>query len=85
MGHERFRPNVIKMLARLGENPKLSFSATCGPAVRKSAHRLFSRSDIELQKGHNYSSHKPRRGWVFGEAPKEAQGINIHSVLLRES
>jgi hypothetical protein len=52
LGHERFRPNAIKILTRLGENAGLSFSAACGPAVRKSANRLFSDPDIDLQQGH---------------------------------
>lgn len=52
LGHERFRANAIKILTRLGENPGLSFSAACGPAVRKSANRLFSSAAIDLQKGH---------------------------------
>jgi Transposase DDE domain len=52
LGHERFRPNAIKVLTLLGENPGLSFSAACGPAVRKSASRLFSSLDIDLQQGH---------------------------------
>lgn len=52
LGHERFRRNAIKTLTRLGENPGLSFSAACGPSVRKSANRLFSSSDIDLQRGH---------------------------------
>lgn len=52
LGHERFRPNAIKILTRLGENTGLSFSAACGPAGRKSANRMFSHSDIDLLRGH---------------------------------
>lgn len=52
LGHERFRPNVVKILTRLGENPSLSFSAACGSAVRKAANRLFSKESIALQQGH---------------------------------
>lgn len=52
LGHERFRKNAIEILSRIGSKEGLSFSAACGPAVRKSANRLFTQSDIDLQKGH---------------------------------
>lgn len=52
LGHERFRQNAINILTRLGEHPGLSFSAACGPLIRKSAWRLFSSADIDLQRGH---------------------------------
>ncbi len=52
LGHERFRRNAINILMQIGEHPGLSFSAACGPAVRKSANRLFSNPEIDLQQGH---------------------------------
>ena len=50
---ERFRPNLIQMCCQIGAKPGHSFSAACGPAVRKSAHRLFSKADsFDIQQGH---------------------------------
>lgn len=50
---ERFRPNLIRMICQIGAKPGHSFSAACGSAVRKSAHRLFSKEDsLDIQLGH---------------------------------
>lgn len=49
---ERQRKNLIRMCLRLQQAPSLSFSAACGASVRKSASRLFSQQDIDLQQGH---------------------------------
>ena len=49
---ERFRNNLIHMCRRLGTHCGQSFSSACGPAVRKSANRLFSKEDLEIQSGH---------------------------------
>lgn len=49
---ERFRSNVVQMCSRLGIHCGQSFSSACGPAVRKSANRLFSHEDLEVQSGH---------------------------------
>lgn len=49
---ERQRKNLIRMCLRLQQAPNLSFSAACGASVRKSASRLFSQQDIDLQQGH---------------------------------
>jgi len=49
----RFFPNLVKMCESLEQKPGHSFSASCGEAVRKSAHRLFSKTqDIDIQQGH---------------------------------
>jgi hypothetical protein len=51
--HERFRTNLTRMCCELQSKPEHSFSAACGPAVRKAAHRLFSReSSLDIQLGH---------------------------------
>ena len=50
---ERFRSNLVKMCHSLQEKAGHSFSAACGPWVRKSAHRLFSKEAvIDIQYGH---------------------------------
>lgn len=49
---ERFRKNLIHMCSRLSTHCGQSFSSACGPAVRKSANRLFSHKDLEVQSGH---------------------------------
>lgn len=49
---QRQRKNLIRMCLRLQQSPSLSFSAACGASVRKSASRLFSQQDIDLQQGH---------------------------------
>ena len=49
---ERFRNNLIHMCSRLSTHCGQSFSSACGPAVRKSANRLFSNEDLEIQSGH---------------------------------
>lgn len=50
---ERFRPNLIRMCCQMQAKAGHSFSAACGPAVRKSAHRLFSNeSSLDIQQGH---------------------------------
>jgi hypothetical protein len=49
---KRYLGNFIKMAEKVNQNPDLSFSAACGRKLRKSAHRLFSKEDIDLQNGH---------------------------------
>lgn len=49
---ERFRNNLIQMCSRLSSHCGQSFSSACGPATRKSANRLFSHEDLEIQSGH---------------------------------
>ena len=50
---ERFRGNLTRMCCELQSKPEHSFSAACGPAVRKSANRLFSNeASIDIQQGH---------------------------------
>jgi hypothetical protein len=49
---KRFSANLIQMCSRLSTRCGQSFSSACGPAVRKSANRLFSREGIEIQSGH---------------------------------
>ena len=49
---QRQRKNLIRICLRLQQAPSLSFSAACGASVRKSASRLFSQQDIDLQQGH---------------------------------
>lgn len=56
LGHERYRTNAIQILSCLGSNSGLSFSATLGERLRKSAHRLFSQQEIDLQQGHREQS-----------------------------
>ena len=75
-GHERFRPNAIKMLTRLGENPGLSFSSACGPAVRKSANRLFSSSTIDLQQGHVEQTVQRCSGFALVLALEDTTDVN---------
>ncbi len=60
---ERFRPNLIKMCHHLQEKPGHSFSAACGPSVRKAAHRLFSKgTSIDIQRGHRQKTRERCRG-----------------------
>jgi hypothetical protein len=49
---ERFRHNLVQMCSRLSIHCGQSFSGACGPAIRKSANRLFSHEGLELQDGH---------------------------------
>lgn len=79
LGHERFRPNAIKILTRLGENPGLSFSAACGPAVRKSANRLFSSLDIDLQQGHAEQTVQRCSGQALVLALEDTTDVNYDS------
>lgn len=79
LGHERFRRNAIKALTRLGENPGLSFSAACGPAVRKSANRLFSSSDIDLQQGHVEQTVQRCGGHALVLALEDTTDVNYDS------
>lgn len=48
----RFEKNVKKMAGRIAAQPGASFSAACGEALRKSAHRLFSYGDLDLLATH---------------------------------
>lgn len=48
----RFQKNLIEMCGRLSTHCGQSFSSACGPLIRKSAHRLFSHEDLEIQSGH---------------------------------
>lgn len=56
IGHERYRSNAMQLLFCLGANSGLSFSAALGERLRKSAHRLFSQQEIDLQQGHREQS-----------------------------
>ncbi len=49
---KRFATNLIQMCSRLSTHCGQSFSSACGPSVRKSANRLFSREDVQIQSGH---------------------------------
>ncbi len=49
---KRFRNNLIQMCSRLSTNCGQSFSSAVGSATRKSANRLFSYDDLEIQSGH---------------------------------
>lgn len=84
LGHERFRPNAIKVLTSLGETPGLSFSAACGPAVRKSASRLFSSSDIDLQKGHVAQTIQRCSGRALVLALEDTTDVNYDSHKAKE-
>lgn len=54
---ERFRKNLVQMCISLERKPGLSFSSACGPNIRKSAHRLFSKEEsIDIQSGHRKST-----------------------------
>lgn len=58
----RYLDNFIKMAERLHKSPGLSFSAACGPLVRKSANRLFSVKEIDLQSGHRQGLNRRAAG-----------------------
>ena len=49
---KRYSGNLIQMCSRLSTHCGQSFSSACGPAIRKSANRLFSREDVQIQSGH---------------------------------
>jgi hypothetical protein len=49
---KRYVKNLTQMFIRLASNTGQSFSSACGPALRKSAHRLFSEDDLDIQSGH---------------------------------
>lgn len=54
---KRYQSNLVKMCHNLSEKPGLSFSAACGPSVRKSANRLFSsKKTMDIQSGHKAST-----------------------------
>jgi len=48
IGHERYRNNAMQILYNMGQNSGLSFSSALEERLRKSAHRLFSRQEINL-------------------------------------
>lgn len=52
----RYHANLSRMCDRLSRNCGLSFSAACGPAVRKSATGLFSDEEVNLLSGHSIKS-----------------------------
>lgn len=56
IGHERYRNNAMQILYCMGLNSGLSFSSALGERLRKSAHRLFSQQEIDLQQGHREQS-----------------------------
>lgn len=56
IGHERYRSNAMQILFCMGANSGLSLSAALGERLRKSAHRLFSQQQIDLQQGHREQS-----------------------------
>ena len=84
LGHERFRSNAIKILSRIGEKQGLSFSAACGPAVRKSANRLFSQSDIDLHKGHVEETIKRSEGELLVLALEDTTDVNYNSHKAKQ-
>lgn len=49
---KRYSKNLTQMFIRLAMNTGQSFSSACGPALRKSAHRLFSEDGLDIQSGH---------------------------------
>jgi hypothetical protein len=46
----RRRKSVGRICARLADQPGVSFSAACGPAVRQAAHRLFAHPQTTVDK-----------------------------------
>lgn len=53
---QRQRPSLLAIAERLSQHPECSFSANCGPALRKAGWRLFSQPDVELQTAHRQAS-----------------------------
>lgn len=53
---QRQRPSLLAIVERLSHHPEWSFSANCGPALRKAGWRLFSQPDVELQTAHRQAS-----------------------------
>lgn len=53
---ERYRKNLATMVSSLNTGWDLSFSRALGESVRKSAWRLFSSGELDLQSGHRRAS-----------------------------
>lgn len=53
---QRQRRSLIEMVERLDAHQGLSYSASCGPALRKAGWRLFSQETVHLQAGHQAQS-----------------------------
>lgn len=49
---KRYLKNLTQMFIQLASKTGQSFSSACGPALRKSAHRLFSEDGLDIQSGH---------------------------------
>lgn len=55
---QRFRRHLQLMCERLFQHPGRSFSAACGPGVRKAGSRLFSYPQADLLRGHRQETIK---------------------------
>lgn len=77
---ERFRANYVQMCQMLTDKPGHSFSAACGPSVRKSAHRLFSKeASLDLQYGHRQQTKKRCEGQDLVLIVEDTTDLNYDS------
>lgn len=76
---ERFRNNLIQMCSRLSSHCGQSFSSACGPATRKSANRLFSHEDLEIQSGHIQQTVTRCRGEAYVLVLEDTTDLNYAS------
>jgi hypothetical protein len=70
-GREEFQSSAVedareaKSLAATAScllaHPQSSFSAACGPALRKAAWRIFSKTEVDL----NYGHYQQPSGWFL--------------------
>ncbi len=77
---ERYRGNLTRMCFELQSKPEHSFSAACGPALRKSAHRLFSNeTSIDIQHGHREMTAKRCEGHELVLIVEDTTDLNYAS------
>lgn len=77
---ERYRANLVKMCCGLQERPEHSFSAACGPSVRKAAHRLFSNEEcIDIQYGHRAMTRQRCQGHELVLIVEDTTDLNYNS------
>jgi hypothetical protein len=77
---QRFFPNLVRMCSRLEDRTGLSFSSACGPSTRKSAYRLFSKTEeMDIQWGHKQNTVKRSAGQDLILIVEDTTDINYSS------